>query len=283
MKRIWVSLLLSACMLMSTVNMSWASICEGRFTPCLKNQAPNGVSQEITYRIQKGDTLWAIARYYGVNMETLMMINRLDEKSILTVGKLLQIPGTNACVHIVKRGETLWQIASNYGIRLDELQRLNRDKQADKLQVGERLSLPARARPIASTNTPSRGLTRGSGLFSWPIMGTITSAYGWRKSGFHHGLDIAGKVGDPIRAAANGNVEQAGCQPIYGQTIILEHGDGKKTVYAHLEKIYVKKGQEVKRGKIIGTVGTSGRTTGPHLHFEIRAGDETINPLQLLR
>ncbi len=283
MKRIWVSLLLSACILMSTVNMSGASISEGRFTPCLKNQTPSGVSKEITYRIQKGDTLWAIARHYGVNMETLMMINRLEEKSILTVGKLLQIPCTNAHMHIVKRGETLWQIASNYGIGLDELQRLNRDKQADKLQVGERLNLPVTARPIASTNTPSRGLTRGSGLFGWPITGTITSAYGWRKSGFHHGLDIAGKVGDPIRAAANGSVEHTGYQPIYGQTIILEHENGKKTVYAHLEKIYVKKGQEVKQGKIIGSVGTSGRTTGPHLHFEIRAGDETINPLQLLR
>ncbi len=283
MKRIWVSLLLSTCMLMSTVNMSGASISEGRYTPCLKNQTPNGVSQEITYRIQKGDTLWSIARHYGVKMETLMMINRLDENSILTVGKNLQIPGTNARVHIVKSGETFWQIASSYGIGLDELQRLNSDKPANKLQVGDRLSLPARARPIALTNTSSRGLTRESGLFGWPIMGTITSAYGWRKSGFHHGLDIAGKVGDPIRAAANASVEHAGYQPIYGQTIILKHENGKKTVYAHLEKIYVKKGQEVKQGKIIGTVGTSGRTTGPHLHFEIRVGDETINPLQLLR
>ncbi|MDD4625513.1 MAG: M23 family metallopeptidase [Syntrophomonas sp.] len=283
MKRIWVSLLLSACMLTSAVNMSWASLSEGRFTPCLKNQTPSGVSQEISYRIHKGDTLWSIARHYGIKMENLMMINRLDEKSILTVGKTLQIPGTNARVHIVKSGETLWQIANNYGIGLEELQQLNRDKPANKLQVGERLILPSAARSLALTQSSSRGLSLGSGFYAWPIMGTITSAYGWRKSGFHHGLDIAGKVGDPIRAAANGTVNCADYQPIYGRTIILEHDNGKKTVYAHLEKIYVEKGREVKRGKIIGTVGTSGRTTGPHLHFEIRAGDKTINPVQLLR
>lgn len=276
-------MLLSVCILITNVNLSLADISEGKYTPCLKSQTPKGVSEETSYRIQKGDTLWAIARRYGIKTETLMMINRLDENSVLTVGRELQIPGTNAQVHIVKSGETLWQIANKHQISLDELQYLNSDKQANKLQIGDRLNIPSGGRALVLANTSSRGSVLGSSLFSWPITGTITSAYGWRKSGFHHGLDIAGKVGDPIRAAASGRVACTEYHPIYGRMVILEHGNDKKTVYAHLAEFHVKKGQMVEQGKIIGTVGTSGRTTGPHLHFEIRTGDETTNPLPLLR
>ncbi len=283
MNRNWISLLLTAFILASAADITWAGISEGQFTPCLKNQAPYGISRETSHRIQKGDTLWSIARHYGVKTDTLMMINRLDESSVLAVGKDLQIPGTNARVHVVKSGETLWQIAGYYGVGVEELQRLNSGKAAEKLQIGERLNLPATAKAIVPSANVSRGLPRGGGFFSWPIVGAITSAYGWRQSGFHHGLDIAGKLGDPIRAAANGKVDFVGYQPIYGQMVILKHDDNKKTVYAHLDKACVKRGQEIERGKTIGSIGLSGRTTGPHLHFEVRVGDVAVNPSPLLR
>jgi murein DD-endopeptidase MepM/ murein hydrolase activator NlpD len=114
-------------------------------------------------------------------------------------------------------------------------------------------------------------------------LGVITSSYGWRSSGYHHGLDIAAEAGTAIKACASGEVVFTGYKSVYGRTVIIQHRDGKQSLYAHTQKVYVKTGEEVVKGQTIATVGTTGRTTGPHLHLEIKQNGKTLNPAQYLK
>ncbi len=130
---------------------------------------------------------------------------------------------------------------------------------------------------------------KGSGIFNWPIRGIITSPYGYRRHPifrdvrFHTGIDIAQRYGTRILTADAGNVIFSGWWGGYGRAVIIDHGRGFATVYAHLSRAYVKKGDEVGRDKVIGLVGSTGYSTGPHLHFEIRKDGRTEDPMQYLK
>jgi len=123
----------------------------------------------------------------------------------------------------------------------------------------------------------------------WPIDGPITSSFGERQDpfngegAFHEGIDIAGYIGEPVRAPADGTVLMAGPASGYGQEILLDHGHGIHTIYGHLSAFAVTAGQDVRRGDIIGYVGDEGRSTGPHLHYEVRLHDTPVNPHRYLR
>ena len=117
-----------------------------------------------------------------------------------------------------------------------------------------------------------------SGGFITPVAGTLTSPYGYRSSGFHTGIDLATDSGTPIAAAAAGTVSFAGWSGGYGNLVIIDHGDGYQTYYAHCSAIYVQVGQSVSAGTTISAVGSTGNSTGPHLHFEVRINGSTVNP-----
>ncbi len=151
---------------------------------------------------------------------------------------------------------------------------------ARRLDLTERF--PTGSIDIASLNpadTPSL----------WPVQGVVTSSFGERQdpfrgeSAFHMGIDIATDLGDPVRATANGTVTKAGIGTGYGREIVIDHGYGIETLYAHLSGFAVTAGQDVSRGDIIGYVGSSGRSTGPHLHYEVRIHDIPVNPHKYLR
>lgn len=277
------SILLFIFILGFNANPVAASPNEGNFVPCA--QAVSSVKQDRTvlYQVRKGDTLWAISKTFNVDLAYLTSMNQLSEGKTLDIGQNLKIPGNSSPVHLVKKGETFWSIALSYGIAVDELQKLNAGQDPGKLKIGDAVNIPAGIQRKTSNIEPSRSLSTSRLFFTWPLFGVITSAYGWRQSGFHHGLDIAGKMGDPIKASASGLVSFTGTKAVYGRTVILDHPDGRQTLYAHTQKIYVREGQEVQRGDTIAAVGTSGYTTGPHLHFEIRSGDKTLNPSKYLR
>jgi murein DD-endopeptidase MepM/ murein hydrolase activator NlpD len=262
---------------------AYAALDEGRFIPS-SSQLSAGVNVEPYYHnIEKGDTLWNISQKYSVSLEKVKSLNKLDDQSILTVGKRLQIPGKESGRHTVKQGETLWDIARLYNISLNELCLVNQGVNPQNLKIGMSLVLP---RGVQSTNigrfTPSRS-SRGSVILSWPVVGAITSAFGWRSSGFHHGMDIAAGYGESVRAAATGLVSFAGSKSVYGNTVTIKHTDGSETLYAHMSKIFVSEGQQINHGDTIGAVGTSGNATGPHLHLELRKDNRTINPSNALR
>lgn len=283
MNKSWISsLLLCTFLWYAGSSPAIAALNQANFIPC--NVSPKQIAGKSvqSYYVRPGDNLWNISRTYQVELKILMSVNKLDSNSILQVGQRLEIPGGKARVHIICRGETMWDIARHYNVDLAELQRLNSNKQANNLKVGDQIKLPGDTVRVAFSESlkPSRSIVS---RFAWPIQGTITSKYGWRDSGFHHGLDIAGDLGDPVRAAAGGVVSSTGYISLYGNTVIIDHPDGKQTLYAHLNQIKVKPGDRVARGTIIATVGSTGRSTGPHLHFEIKQGEIREDPLAYLR
>jgi len=186
--------------------------------------------------------------------------------------------------HTVIPGESLWRIARKYGVSIADLKKYNPKTRGRALQPQLKLYIPHENSPrfyskelvFASRNTSSK--------IDWPVSGRITSYFGRRRGRKHEGMDIAAKRGTPVKAASSGRVIYSG-RGIkgYGNLVVLQHMGKINTVYAHLDKRAVRKGQYVKKGRKIGAVGSTGRASGPHLHFEFRKKGRPQNPLLYLR
>ncbi|BDG08765.1 M23 family metallopeptidase [Anaeromyxobacter paludicola] len=198
-------------------------------------------------------------------------------------------PDLAGVLHEVKRGETLYRIARAYGLPLSELMEANGLSDPRKLEPGTSLFVPgasrevevpalAAGRPEAEADEPA-----GEHALRWPIRGLLYSRYGQRQGQRHDGIDIAAPEGTVIGAAAPGKVVYAGEQSGYGSIVILKHASGLVTLYAHASALLVREGEEVDAGAPIAKVGQSGRTTGPHLHFEVREGARPRNPMLYLQ
>lgn len=262
-----------------------AALNPGNFMPSGSPRSVPTDSKMRMYQVSKGDTLWDISRKFKVDLEMLRIINGLDRNCALSVGQILEIPYHRSRVHTIKAGDTLWGIAARYEVSLSQLSQANPDINPRNLQIGKRIVVPDSTSSVSALAVqPSRSYAGFSTvMMAWPVTGSITSPYGWRKSGFHHGIDIAGDIGDAIKAAAAGKVTFTGNQAIYGKTVVIEHPDGKESMYAHCQKILVNKNDYVVRGQPIATIGMTGRTTGPHLHFEVKIDGENDNPIKYLR
>lgn len=204
--------------------------------------------------------------------------------------------------HIVGKGETLRHICHVYGLDLKKVARVNELKPPYSLNVGETIFLPAQAL-LEEKDTPAAGfantpkgqsrlnVAQAIGGKRHPLVpqlrfpvpgGVLTSPFGHRWGCFHKGLDIAASIGKPVLACARGRVLFTGRQKKlggYGKMIVLDHGRGVYTQYAHLNRVLVRKGQKVRGGQRIALVGNSGRSTGPHLHLEVRVSNQMYNPL----
>ncbi|MEQ8201345.1 MAG: M23 family metallopeptidase [Syntrophomonadaceae bacterium] len=271
-------------MLVLCVHPSAARLSESKFVPFSKGMGSCAEDQTKLHQIKKGDTLCRIARQNNVDLKSVMQINDMDYDTVLEIGATIKIPTQEpGAVHVVAPGETMASLARRYEVNIVDLMTANQAKNPLALEIGDYLVIPAGPKADeADAVTPSRG-AKLTGYLAWPVTGTISSGYGQRKSGFHHGLDIANEVGTPIRSAESGTVIFAGTKPVYGRTVIIDHPDGKQTLYAHAKSINVSEGDEVDRGEVIAYVGVSGVTTGPHLHFEVRVNKKTGNPLKYLR
>lgn len=235
-----------------------------------------------TYEVQPGDTLSAIAASFNTSTASLAQLNGLSSPDRISVGMELSVmENASGIVVKVTEGDTLWDISRRYGVSIAEIEKANNLDSSQVLNVGMTLILPgasARSVPVVSR----------SSSFRWPIQGSLTSGYGWRthpitgKQSFHDGLDIAASTGTSIGAAAGGTVKHAGWLGGYGRLVIIDHGDGLETRYAHMSSIGVSTGQSVSAGETIGYVGQTGDATGPHVHFEIRKNGRTLNPRDYL-
>lgn len=261
----------------SSVIAGWS---EDSFAPSTLSVTSDSLVRR--YLVQKGDTVSEIARSMGLDASIIMAMNNLEAGSVIQEGQYLDIPGDRQRLHRLKAGECMWEIARMYQVSLNQLIAANTQiKDPSLLRVGEMIKIPSHSGLTAAAMAqPSRGFR---GLFAWPVFGKITSGYGWRKSEFHHGLDIACPVGTPIRAAQAGVVVFSGTKSVYGKTVIIRHTNGMETLYAHNSKNMVKVGQQVKKGQVIALVGVTGRTTGPHLHFQVNYNGGTLNPSEYLR
>jgi murein DD-endopeptidase MepM/ murein hydrolase activator NlpD len=212
--------------------------------------------------------------------------------------------------HVVRRGETLAQIAHRYGVSIEALQAANRLENADHLLTGQKLRIPpqdvaAGAGSEANARTDDRALflgvqrhleryahppTKARHRFLWPVEGTLTSPFGERDhvmggggAQFHAGIDLAVPIGTPVRAAQEGIVVFAGYNGAYGKVVKLDHLNGYSTLYAHNSRLLVHVGQTVKAGQVICLSGNTGRSTGPHLHFEVHKDGWPVDPLPHLQ
>ena len=154
-------------------------------------------------------------------------------------------------------------------------------EEIDALQVASR-ALAARIRAAQSQSTPGTDQTPSSAGLIWPVQGPVTSPFGWRWGRMHEGIDIGVPYGTPIHAAASGTIIYCGWESGYGNLTVIDHGNNLATAYGHQSSIAVSCGQQVTQGQVIGYVGSTGHSTGPHLHFEVRVNGNPVDPMGYL-
>lgn len=252
----------------------------------------------IDHIVAEGETIASIAEHYGLRQETIFWENNLTESSTIKPGDKLLILPVDGVLHKVQRGETIYSIGKKYGLDGSQVQMIvdypfNEflNDETFELVVGQNLIVPEGVKPnqkVASSPsttlgriTPDAGTISATGSFIWPASGGITQSYSF----FHKAIDIANRGAGPILATDAGVVTTAGWPDNsgYGNRVIIDHGNGYVTLYAHMSVIQVIAGQRVKRGDVIGQMGSTGRSTGIHLHFEIRQGGVLLNPLNFLK
>jgi murein DD-endopeptidase MepM/ murein hydrolase activator NlpD len=252
-------------------------------------------SEVVDYEVQPGDTVSSIAEKFGVTVDTVLWANNMDEKDRIKPGQTLKIPPVAGIVHTVKKGDTIYSIAKKYEAEsqaiVDFPFNTFTNDETFALAVGQTIIVPDGIKPdvkpvspvtgLARILTPDAGVVSATGQFVWPAAGRISQRFVW----YHKGIDIANKGGGSILAADAGQVVLAGWPDNqgYGNRVIVDHGNGYQTLYAHLSRISVSVGQTVNPGDVLGQMGCTGRCTGTHLHFEIIQNGVRVNPLNFLK
>lgn len=232
------------------------------------------------YVVQKGDIVGNIAQDFGLSQDAVISVNKLTNTRALQIGQVLKIPSIDGIVYTVKENDTASSISDNFKISLEKFALINSIK-GEKINAGEVVFLPD-AKLDRATLQEING-----DLFLSPLRYgfRITSGYGWRRDpftgcrSFHNGLDLAASTGTPVYPATAGTVRSVGYSRVYGNYIIVRHHSGYQTLYGHLSYVSVSRGSYVSTSTKLGGVGSTGRSTGPHLHFTVYKNGATINPL----
>lgn len=252
-------------------------------------------SEIVEYEVVDGDTLSSIASKFGISQETIKWANNLDSVDTIKPGQILKILPVTGVAHTVKSGDTLESVAKKYDAEPQGVVDFPFNDIPDdfKLQIGQVLIVPEgvppeikpalkpKARTFFAQGPQSTFQAPGGGNFMWPVTGGISQYFVW----YHPGIDITSRAAPPIFASDGGTVVVAGWVDNYGygNRVVVDHGNGYQTLYAHLSNIYVSVGQSISRGQSVGQMGSTGRSTGTHLHFEIRYKGIAVNPLAILK
>jgi len=251
---------------------------------------PRNDSIEI-YKVRSGDTLSNIADMFCVSTNTIKWANDLDGP--IRPGQELTILPISGVMHDVEKGDTLAKIAKKYGGNVNAIIAYNNIGSDDTLSTEMSIIVPNGKKTTVSKSSGSKVVKSSSyssaqgGYYIKPASGRITSPFGTRRDPItgrtrhHNGTDIASSMGTTIKAAASGKVIEArpsGWNGGYGKKVVIQHANGTKTLYAHLNSVNVKVGEYVNQGQKIGTMGGTGRVTGVHLHFEIIKGNKYLKP-----
>lgn len=295
------------------------SVLPGSELPGAPGQVLAERTKTETYTVEAGDTISTIASKFGVNIGTILWANNLTARSTIKPGATLRIPPVSGVLYMVQKGDTVARIAAKFKTDADSIISFNKLSGEGALHVGEELVIPGgtppQNAPIVAKN-PSNlrpdvpisriagkatdiyqeltgkndvrpkpadetNATVAKGKLLWPTaLHVINQYYGWQ----HTGVDIDGDYTDPIYASDDGTVTKAGWNSGgYGLMILIDHGNGLVTRYGHASKLYVKEGDTVKRGEVIAMVGTTGRSTGTHLHYEVYVNGKRVNPLGYIK
>lgn len=239
----------------------------------------------VTYTVQAGDTVQSIASAFGLQPTTIMWADSAieDAPDLLRIGQQVTILPLDGVYHTVAEDDTLASIAEQYEVDPEAIANcaynpLNAPDAT--IQAGMKLIVPGGEKPyVPKVVTTYAGSApegaRGTGRFQWPVLGQITQGYWYG----HRAIDIGASTGSAVQAADGGFISFAGWTDVgYGYLIIIDHANGFATYYAHLNNLYVSTGQSVDRGQVVGGVGSTGWSTGPHLHFEVRYYGAQQNP-----
>lgn len=257
--------------------------------------------------VGRGDTLYSISKRYDLNLQELIQVNGLKAPYTISIGQQLKIP--TSTYHIVRKGDTLYSISKRYGTTVDSLVRANGLFAPYTISVGQKLALSGSKTPQASKSqnvspkssqtvvkttplksvslqktstakTSSKVVQKRTSQFMWPVQGKVIANFGnLGKGRKNDGINISAPRGTAVKAADAGSIAYAGNElKGFGNLILIKHNDGWITAYAHNDRLLVKKGQKVKKGEKISTVGNTGGVSQPQLHFEVRAGKKAVNP-----
>ena len=237
------------------------------------------------YTVKPGDNITRISKKFGLsNISTLIAVNNISNARKLQAGEVIKIPSTDGLVHTVAKNESLTGIASKYGVSVATLLDVN-DLSTDVLYVGQNIFIPG-----ARLDSYSLKMAMGE-LFKCPITAKwrLTSPYGNRADPFtgvkkfHTGMDMAAPTGTPVKASLDGKVIAVSFNQVYGNYVIISHINGYQTLYAHLHTATAKVGQRLNQGDKLGLVGSTGYSTGPHLHFTVYKNGKLVNPQELIK
>lgn len=271
----------------------------------------------VIHKVAQNDTLSTIAVKYNTTIDNIIKSNNIKNPHFLSLDTELKIPTSDKFIakeetkkenniiekkseikktetkklnktglfHTIKPGETIGYLAQIYGVSESNIFASNTRLNPFNMQIGQKIFIPGTLNRNKSRKTTylksSRSISSpnySSGRMIWPAQGDFSSAYGYRGRGFHSGIDIANNHGAPIYSAMSGYVISSGWDYAYGKSIKIKHDNGLITRYAHCSEMNVSVGQYVEAGQTIGKIGSTGRATGPHLHFEVIANGRTVNP-----
>jgi murein DD-endopeptidase MepM/ murein hydrolase activator NlpD len=234
-----------------------------------------------TYTVQPGDVLSVIANRFNLNLGTIISWNNIQNVRHIYPGSKLIIPSADGLLYVVKSGDSLTSIARAHNLSYEDILQANGLK-TPVVVSGQRLFLPG-----ATLSNWDLKQALGT-LFIYPARGVITSPFGWRRDPFtgvrtfHNGVDLANYAGTPVHASMAGRVVDMGFNSGYGNYVVLSHEGGFQTLYGHLRAFEVSQGEWVEQGQVIGRMGSTGYSTGPHVHFSIFLRNRAVNPLNYL-
>jgi murein DD-endopeptidase MepM/ murein hydrolase activator NlpD len=235
-----------------------------------------------SYKVKRGDSVSKIAAAHSLSLDAVIASNNISNARRLREGETLRIPNIDGIPYVAKKGDSLFGISQSMGVPMEAILDAN-DLQQDSITAGQMIFIPG-----ARMRSEDLKMALGE-LFIYPLKGArLTSPFGWRKdpiSGVrrhHAAIDLAAPTGTPVKAAMDGKVSSVGFNSTYGKYLILSHGKEYQTLYAHLNQISVKQGARVNQGVKIGEVGSTGYSTGPHLHFAIYRNGRPVNTLDFL-
>lgn len=239
------------------------------------------------YEVVKGDTLGGLADKFTVSIDTIKWANSLKTESLMP-GQMLRIPPVTGIVHKVSPGDTVYSLAKKYKSDAQNIVNFPANDFADldtfALNIGQILFIPdgvmPQAAPVYKPVTLPTFIAGVGGKFIWPTQGIITQY----PVSYHLAVDIANASAPAVASGDGGVVTFSGCLKYgYGCHVIINHADGYQTLYGHLSSFTVNAGDSVGRGQVIGRMGSTGRSTGTHLHFEVRKNGVLLNPLSFLK